>query len=394
MDKLKRKILFPILSLLLALVLLSGFSTRLFAKAEAPAVKNAGLEISAKSALLMDYSSGKIVFTQNEKAHLPIASMVKIMTLLLTFEEMEKGNISEETMITASENATSMGGSQAFLDTNASYSLGELIKSIVVGSANDSCVAVGEHICGDISSFVDRMNAKAKELNMADTNFVNCTGLPAANQYSCARDVAVMTRELVRHPLFFKYSKIWMFDFAHPGGRVTQLSNTNKLIRAYEGCDGGKTGFTNEAMFCLSATAKRGNTRLISVVMGAQTSKIRNAENAKLFNYGFANFETRQLVVKGVGDNVDHGVSNGKVKTVKLVPSEDLYYFMPKNSKAEVTTSQSIDKIAAPVKSGERKGTLSVFVNGEQVGKVNLLATADIGKVTYIDIINDMIDEW
>ena len=333
MKTLKRVLLSAVAVLLLGVIAVTtAVNVGAFA---APDEQSQNLKVNARSGLLMDYDTGTVVFEQNSKDRMPIASMVKIMTLLITFEEMENGNHTLDTDIVASENATSMGGSQAFLDTGSTYKLGELIKSIVVGSANDSCVAVAEHISGDVTSFVARMNEKAASLNMENTNFVNCTGLPAPNQYCCAHDVGIMTRAMLSHPEFYDFSTVWMFDFKHPSGRVTQLSNTNKLIRAYEGCDGGKTGFTNEAMYCLSATAKRGTTRLISVVMGAETSKIRNGENAKLFNYGFANYETRRIVTKGTQTEGDFAVEKGKVKTVKGVAADDFYSFVKKNSKAE-----------------------------------------------------------
>jgi D-alanyl-D-alanine carboxypeptidase (penicillin-binding protein 5/6) len=352
------------------------------------------LSVDAESGLLMDAQSGTVVFEQNARKRLPIASMVKIMTLLITFEEIENGKMNVDADIVASETAASMGGSQAFLDANAAYKTGELIKSIIVASANDSCVAVAEAVCGSVSGFVDRMNEKAAALALADTRFVNCTGLPAPDQYSCAYDVGVMSREMLKHPLFFDYSAIWMFDFKHPSGRVTALTNTNKLIRAYEGCDGGKTGFTNEAKYCLSATAKRGATRLISVVMGAESSKIRNAQNAKLFNYGFANYETRRLVENGVGSGADHAVLRGKQATVKGVPASDLSVFVKKNTPAELSISEDVGELTAPVAEGQVIGKLRVFLGGEPVGEADLIAANAVGRLTYLDIVDGFIDKW
>ncbi len=392
MKTLKKAVLSAIAVLLLGVI---AFTTAVNVGAfAAPKEQEQSLKVNAKSGLLMDFNTGTVVFEQNSKDRMPIASMVKIMTLLLTFEEIDAGNLTLDTDIVASENATSMGGSQAFLDTGSSYKLEELIKSIVVGSANDSCVAVAEHISGDVTSFVERMNEKAAALGMENTNFVNCTGLPAPNQYCCAHDVGLMTREMLSHKQFYDFSTVWMFDFKHPSGRVTQLSNTNKLIRAYEGCDGGKTGFTNEAMYCLSATAKRGNTRLISVVMGAETSKIRNGENAKLFNYGFANYETRLLVAKGAQTTGDYEVNKGKVKTVKGVAKNDLYSFVKKNSKAEVVIEECVDPISAPLTAGDKIGTLKVTVDGAEIGTVDLLSESDSAKVGYLDILDDVIARW
>ena len=232
------------------------------------------LEIKSKEAVLVSADSGEVLFEHNADEKRPIASMVKIMTLLLCFENADSGKFSFDDMITVSQRAASMGGSQAFLDAGSAYMAEDLVKSIVIASANDSCVAMAEHIGGSVEGFVNLMNKRADELGMQDTVFVNCTGLPAAGQFSTAKDVSKMFRELIGHKKYFEYSGVWMEDFQHPGGRVTGLTNTNKLIRQYNGCDGGKTGYTSEAMHCLAATAKRGDMRLISVVVGL--TKIKN----------------------------------------------------------------------------------------------------------------------
>jgi len=383
---------------LLAMLMLAGAIIGILVKAQGQQGAYAlldtkaetALSVNAKSGLLMDFNTGTIVFEQNSSKRMPIASMVKIMTLTLVFEEIEKGNLTVDTDIVATSNATSMGGSQAFLDTNASYKTGELIRTIVVSSANDSCVALAEHICGSADDFVARMNEKAASLGLVDTNFANCTGLPSPNGYSSAKDVAIMTRELLRHPIFYNYAKEWMFDFVHPCGRITQLSNTNKLVRAYEGCDGGKTGFTNEAMYCLSATAKRGNTRLISVVMGANTSKERNAENAKLFNFGFANFETRQLVARGEVLEQPAMVNKGKADSVNILTDGDLFHFA-KRAKREVTKEVIVNKLVAPITTGQEAGELIVRLDGEEVGRVKLVTESEVAKKGYLDYVNDAI---
>ncbi|MCH5164187.1 MAG: D-alanyl-D-alanine carboxypeptidase [Clostridiales bacterium] len=348
---------------------------------------------SARAALLMDYDTGEVLFRQNADTRLQIASMVKIMTLNIIFDEIENGNLSEETEISVSENASSMGGSQAFLDAGCSYKAGELIKSIVVASANDSCVAMAEHIAGSVSNFVTRMNDKAEKLGMTNTCFVNCTGLPAPNQYCCADDVAKMFRELVGHEKFFDYSKVWMFDFVHPSGRVTELSNTNKLIRFYEGCDGGKTGFTSEALSCLAATAKRGNTRLISVVVGAPDSKTRNSQVSALLNDGFANYETKQYVFKENSCGYAE-VRNGKEKTVECAPSEDYFLLTRKGEKKDVRCDFDIFSVPAPVKKGDIVGKASIYVGDELVKEINILAMSDINCRDFKDILDDMIQKW
>lgn len=356
--------------------------------------QSASLDIEARAGLLMDASTGTIVYEKNSKEHMPIASMVKIMTLLLTFEQIDAGNLTLQTQIPISENASSMGGSQAFLDANNSYVLDELIKTIVVSSANDSCVAVAEYIAGSVEGFVDLMNAKANALGMTNSNFINCTGLPAPNQYSCANDVGLMTKALINHKNFFDYSKVWMFDFAHPSGRTTQLSNTNRLIRSYDGCDGGKTGFTNEAKFCLSATAKRGETRFISIVMGAETSKVRNAQNIKLFNYGFANYETKQVVFKGKEVDGEFVVSGSKEKVTKVQTDSDLFVFMPKNSSKNIEQVINVTSLSAPVKQGDVVGDVTILVDGVEYGKVDVVSSFDINKIKYMDVVDEMISNW
>jgi len=383
----------------LALVLFGGIAFGFVMRARSSsagaysAVAADSISVNAKSALLMDYHTGTIVFEQNANARMPIASMVKIMTLNLVFEEIEKGNLTLDCSVTVSSNAASMGGSQAFLDANASYKVGDLIKTIIVSSANDSCVALAEHISGSSEVFVSRMNERAAALGMNDTNFANCTGLPSPNGYSTAKDVALMTKDMLRFSDFYKYSTVWMFDFNHPCGRITELSNTNKLVRFYEGCDGGKTGFTNEAMYCLSATAKRGQTRLISVVMGAATSKERNAQNVALFNWGFANFETRQLVMRGENIVDPVVVTKGKADCVNLLTDGELFYF-GKKGKVEASFSTNVSPLKAPVAVGQQAGELIVSIDGTEIGRVNLVTENEVLKKTYLDNLNDAIAAW
>ena len=237
-----------------------------------------GIEIKSKSAYLIDPLSNTVIYKKDETKRLPIASICKVMTLLLSFEEIDSGKMSFDENVSISEKASNMGGSQVFLESNASYSVRDLIKSIIVCSANDASVAMAERICGSEELFVEKMNDRAKDLGMENTNFSNCTGLPKPNQYSCAKDVATMYIELTKHSDYFEFSSIWMDEICHPNNRKTQISNTNKLIRFYEGCEGGKTGYTNEAGHCLVASAKRQNMRLVSVVISAVDSKTRFKE--------------------------------------------------------------------------------------------------------------------
>ena len=263
-----------ITSAIIAISLLSS-SLPVFTGSVCAQADDGSLTNGCKSAYLCDFYSGECVYKENETQRMPIASVCKVMTLTLCLEAVESGKISLDDNITVSERSASMGGSQVFLQSGLSYPLTELIKSIVVCSANDSCVAVSETICGSEESFVAQMNKRAAELGCTDTLFANCTGLPKETQYSCAKDVAIMFSNLIKHEEYFNYSKIWLEDFNHPDDRKTTITNTNKLIRKYSACDGGKTGFTNEAGFCLAATATKDNARLVSVVLGADTSDNR-----------------------------------------------------------------------------------------------------------------------
>lgn len=352
-----------------------------------------GLATTCKAAMLLDANTGTVVFEKNTKQHLQIASMVKIMTLGLAFDEIARREIPLDTTVTASENAAAMGGSQAFLDANANYRLDELLKSIVVASANDSCVAVAEYLYGSSDAFVAAMNERAAEMGLNDTKFVNCTGLPRDGQYSCAADVAVMFKNLMAHEKFYDYAKVWMYDFEHPGGRVTGLTNTNKLIRFYDGCDGGKTGYTDEARSCITVTAKRGDTRLICVAIGAENSKTRNKEVSEMLNYGFANYKTVYALNKGevLGE---YGVENGKLDSITVVAEDDCTAFTKCGEKSEVTLQLDIDKLSAPIVAGQKVGTVSVLINGEKYCTVNAVAKNGCEKKGYKDILDDFIAEW
>lgn len=380
---------------LLSLVLLISLSaTSLFVSADEIDSSDAEIIINAKSAVLADSTGQNIFFEQNANDRRPIASMVKIMTLNIIFDEImgEKLSLSEE--VVASENASSMGGSQAFLDAHNSYVVDELIKSIIVASANDSCVALAERISFSVDNFVCLMNDIAIEYGMHDTNFVNCTGLPAVGQYSTAHDVAIMFGKLIGHSEFYEYAGEWMYNFAHPSGRTTTLTNTNKLIRHYEGCDGGKTGFTNEAMSCLSATAVRGDTRLISIVMGADSSKVRNAEICKLFDYGFANWKSTRIINNELQLEDKVSVPNSKEKYITVRPAENYDYYVNSNEDNEYEISTTLYSNYPPINVGDKVGELVVIKNGEKIVAVPLIADESASKIEYTDIITDLIAKW
>ena len=353
-----------------------------------------GVRCRAKSAYLMDFGTESVIFSKNETQRLPIASMCKIMTLALCFDAIKSGNLSMEEEIQVSETASSMGGSQVFLEANAKYPVKELLKSLVVCSANDSCVAMAERLCGSEEAFVDKMNEKAKILGCNDTLFANCTGLPKEPQYSCAKDVAIMLKEVLKNPEYYEFSKVWMDKFQHPAGRYTEISNTNKLVRFYDGCDGGKTGFTNEAGFCLAATAKRDGMRVISVVIGEESSANRFEDVKTMFNYAFANYKMTPIAEAGVPLETPIAVECGRTKTVTAYPQRAVYAFVKKGENASILTEIHTEKLRAPIAQKAKIGELVVFRDGVETDRVALLAAENVEKATIWDRMKDIAKEW
>lgn len=345
--------------------------------------------VTAKEAILVS-EDGQVLAEHNATEHRPIASMTKIMTLLCVYDALDDNKISLDDQVCVSERAASMGGSQVFLEQGGTYTVNNLIKSVVVCSANDSCVALAEHVSGSVESFVKTMNEKCAELGLVDTHFDNCTGLPAVSQYSCAKDVSVMLRNLVKHPHYFSCSRIWMEDFAHPGGRVTGMTNTNKLVRFYQGCDGGKTGFTSEAGHCLAATAVRNGMRVFAVVVGATDSKTRFKEVSDMFNYAFANYEQKVYLADNekVGD-ID--VVGGKAKSAEVVSDGQLTFFGKKGQSACTVTVEQLDHIQAPVRKGDIIGTARLLRDGEEVASVKLVAACGVEAKSYMDYVKEII---
>ncbi len=353
------------------------------------------LEFKSKSVYLCDANSGTVITKHNETTRYPIASMCKIMTLLLSFESLDTEKISLNEEVTVSANASGMGGSQVFLEENGKYKVSELLKSITVASANDSCVAMAERLCGSESSFVNLMNEKAKSLGMDNTFFVNCTGLPKSGQYSCAKDVSVMFKELLKHKEYYTFSGIWTDKIEHPKGRFTEISNTNKLIRFYDGCDSGKTGYTSEAGHCLCASAVRNDMRLISVVISAPDSKTRFNEVSKMFNYGFDNYVNKIIIDNNSPLDIKVSVEDGKKDSLSVVAEKPLYLFSRKDQKRSVEINFTpTDKVVAPITKGDIVGSLSVYENGILIDSVCVLANEDVLEKTYFDCIFDVLENW
>lgn len=345
-----------------------------------------GLAQSAKSAILLEASTGEIIFEKNSHEKYAPASMTKMMTMLLIIESIEKKVIGWDDIVTVSENASGMGGSQILLETGEKMNVRDLFKGVAIASGNDASVALAEHIYGTEEAFVSAMNKRAKELGMKNTNFKNVHGLDEANHYSTAYDLAILARELVKHDDVLKYTSIYEDYLRINSPRKIWLVNTNKLVRFYDGVDGLKTGHTEEAGYCLTATAKRGNTRFIAVVMGEPDSKTRNAEVSEMFNYAFAQYETEQLLSKNsILRTVE--VEKGKKKYVNLVPIEDVTSLNKKGAqKKNITYELEIGKIKAPIKNGEIVGELLIKEDDKVTRRIGVTVKDSVGKANFLEL--------
>lgn len=349
---------------------------------------------NAKSAILIEASSGEIIYESNMDEKRAPASMTKMMSLVLIMEEIENGNLKIDEEIKISENAASMGGSQIYLEAGEIMTVNDLLKGICMASANDAVVALAERISGTEEEFVKRMNKKAKELGLTNTNFENSTGLDSDNHYSSAKDMALIARELVKHDKILEYSSTFEDYLRQNTNKKFWLVNTNKLIKTYEGMDGLKTGFTESALYCLTATAKRNNMRLIGVIMGEPTSKERNEEMSSLLDYGFNNYEVTNLLEKG--DTVEKYYNNksSSLKTDVIV-NEDINILNKKGKeKRNVTYEVKLDEKELPIKQNEVIGKLIVKENNKELFKVDVLSSKDIKKANILELYIRNIGEF
>ena len=347
----------------------------------------ADFEVNASSAILMEAETGTVLFSQNEKESASPASVTKIMTLLLVMEAIEEGRIALTDNISISAHAASMGGSQVFLSEGERMTVEDLIKCTVIASANDAAVALAEHISGSESAFVNRMNERARSLGVKYSNFENATGLDDTtnNHVSSAIDIAIMSRELIKHELILKYSSCWQDTIRN--GQFT-LTNTNRLVRFYEGCNGLKTGSTDKAGFCISTTAKRGDMQLIAVIMGAKTRDSRNEIARQLLDFGFSNYtlytrEQNKLgeipVIRGVEDKL----SISSEKFIQLINKSDL--------KSVTEVYDIADSITAPIKKGDKVGRIRYEIKGKLLGESSVVACEDIARINYFGILKRIL---
>jgi serine-type D-Ala-D-Ala carboxypeptidase (penicillin-binding protein 5/6) len=342
-----------------------------------------GLAREARSAVVMDAATGKVLFEKDAHRRLPMASITKIMTMLLIMEAVDSGNLKLTDQVKTSEYAASMGGSQIFLQPGEVMSVGDMLKGIAMASANDACIAMAEHMRGSAEGFVRQMNQRAAQLGMKDTHFVNCNGLPAPDHYSSAHDIAVMSRELLKHSKVLKYTSAYSDYLRKDTDHPFWLVNTNKLVRFYDGVDGLKTGYTQEAKYCLSATAKRDGFRVITVVMGEPKTSIRNKEVSELFNWSFAHYTSK--VLYQAGQSVDElELRHGHPEMLKVVTADTVGMVEEKGQKHDYDVDVTYkENLAPPIKSGHQVGTMVVKDNGRVVASVPLLAGHDVRRTGF-----------
>ncbi|NQD66668.1 D-alanyl-D-alanine carboxypeptidase [Bacillus haikouensis] len=339
---------------------------------------------AAKSAILIERDTGAVLYDKNSHEKLAPASMTKIMTMLLIMEALEKGQIKWGDDVRTSEYAASMGGSQIFLEPGESMTVKEMLTGIAIGSANDASVAMAEHISGSEEAFVEKMNKKAKELGLKDTQFKNPTGLPASDHFSSAHDMSMMAKELLKYNEITKFTGTYESYLREDTENKFWLVNTNKLVRFYDGVDGLKTGFTNEAKYCLTATAKKGNMRVIAVVFGASTPKERNSEVTKMLDYAFNQYQTKPMFKKG--DPLSQvKVSKGQENKVQAVTDEPISLLTKKGEKLDkVEQKVTLSKdLKAPIKKGDKVGTLVINNNGKKVLESDLVAKQNVNEASW-----------
>lgn len=347
--------------------------------------------LKSKSAILMDANTGKVLYEKNSHEELPPASVTKVMTMLLVMEALDSGKIKTTDKVVTSEHAYDMGGTQIYLEVGEEMTVDDLLKSVAMNSANDASVALAEYISGSEEKFVEEMNKRAKELGAKNTNFKNASGLPEDGHYTSVYDMALISRELVKHKNVFKYltDKI---DSVRNG--KFSLANTNKLLWNYQGADGIKTGSTSEALYCLSATAKRGDTRFIAVVFGAPDSATRFKEASKLLDYGFANFETKKVVEAGkVYGNIK--VLKGQQDYVNAISQNDEYILLKKGESKNIKQIVSLNKyVDAPVKAGSEIGTVKIYDGNNLIKTVSLIADKSVKRTNLINTFEKIYKSW
>ena len=361
----------------------------------APLEEGTPMTLTAPSAILLEADTGAVIFEKNADERRPVASVTKLMTLLLVLEKLDESVITLEDKITVSPAAAGQPGSQAFLDAYAVYPLKDILKATIIASANDGAVALAEYLAGSEDGFAAQMNQKAEELGLENTHYVNCTGLPADGQYTCARDVAAISREVVKHPTYFTYSSTWLDSLTHPSGRTTDLTNTNRLVRFYKDCDGLKTGSTSEAKYCLSATAERNGMRLIAVVLGVPNSQTRFDEARAMMDYGFANYSRMQVAKTGDLVGVQVPVKLGARDEVDVSLGSGLSLLLRNGRQSELSFETHLPEfLSAPVEAGEPLGTVQVLLAGKPIAELPAVAAYSVRLPGLLEGFSRLLENW
>lgn len=370
------------ISIILAMSILFAFPYSAYAKENK--------EIEVKSSILMNIDTGEVIKENNAYEHLSPASVTKLMSILLILEAIDSGKIKLTDEVAATQTAVSKGGSQIWLEVGEKMSVNDLFKAVVIASANDACTLLGEYVAGSDSAFVDMMNQRVKRLGLKNSHFENCTGLDdeITNHYSCAYDLAVIAKEIMKHKLILKYSTVWLDSLR--GGK-TELNNTNKLINKYNGMTGLKTGTTSNAGFCLCATATRDNISFVSVVLGAKTSDDRFDLTRELLDYGFANYKLETIKIDS-SKIKDIKVKGGEIKSIKPTYSQTQKVLLPKNSE-KISYKYSFKKeVKSPIKKGDSLGKIEVFSSNKKISTVELKSDKNIKSVSFLYIFKKMIN--
>ncbi|MBR3764407.1 MAG: D-alanyl-D-alanine carboxypeptidase [Clostridia bacterium] len=376
--------------LLMVCLLLPGM-----ALAQRPLEEGTPMTLTSPAVILAETSTGTIIFEKNADEKREVASITKLMTALLVLEALDRGEIHMTDSVQVSQNAAAMKGSQALLDANAVYSLEDLLRTTIMASANDSAVALAEYLCGSEEAFVSRMNERAAQLGMTNTHYVNATGYPQDGQYTTARDVCTLCCEVSRYPLYTQYSSVWIDKLTHPGGRVTDLTNTNRLVRFYEGCDGFKTGSTDAAKYCLAATAEKNGMRLVAIVLGTPVSQTRFDEARAMLDYGFANYQRIAIANRGdlLGESI--AVKGGAADSVELALGSGLSMLLKNGQQSGLRLELSLpDSVEAPISEGDVIGTVNVLLDGQAIAKLSCVAASNVPRPGFIEGLYRILENW
>ena len=365
--------------------------------AAAPLEDGQPLSLTSPSAILAETATGTVIFEKNADERREVASITKLMTALLVLEALDKGNVTLEDQVTVSKNAAAMKGSQALLDANAVYRLEDLLRTTIMVSANDSAVALAEYLAGSEDNFVAMMNARAAELGMTNTHYVNCTGYPQSgeSQYTTARDVMTLCCEIAKHPAYHTYASVWIDTLTHPGGRVTDLTTTNRLVRFYQGVDGFKTGSTDAAKYCLAATAEKGGMRLVAIVLGTPVSQTRFDEARAMLDYGFATYQRTTIANAGdlLGEQL--AVRGGSAEKVDLMLGSGLSMLLRNGQQSDLSLELSLpESVDAPIAQGDVLGTVRVLLGGQVIAKLNCVAAYDVPRPGFIEGLIRILNNW